>query len=77
MPRDEALSVGHVDRLAGFKVEDDLMFGAVVFENAVDVFGPGEQEQKNKKDGEADQSVNEVEENLAFDNRCPIGNYLG
>lgn len=50
MPGDEFLSVAGVDFLAGFEVEDDLVFGAVVFENTADVFGPGQEEEETDEE---------------------------
>ena len=54
-----------VDGLAGLKVEDHFMLGPMVFENATDVFVAGDGVEENDEDGETDQAIDEVEENLA------------
>ncbi len=46
MPGDELLRILHVDRLAGFEIEDDFVLGAVEFEDAADIFRAREQQQK-------------------------------
>src|SRR5579863_3008249 len=67
MPGDELLRVFHIDRLAGFEVEDDLMLCAVEFEDAADIFRAREQQQEADEDREANHTVDGVEEDLALD----------
>ena len=71
MPGDELLRVLDVHRLAGFEVKDDFVLGAVVFEDAPDVFRAREQEQEADENGQPDHAVDGVEKNLAFERQAP------
>ena len=62
----ERLRVFDVDRLAGFVIEHHFVLGAVILEDAVDVFHARNQEQKRQEDGDADEAVGGVEGDAAF-----------
>ena len=77
MPGDELLRVLHVDRLAGFEIEDHFVLGAVKFEDAADVFRARKQQQEADEDGQADHAIDRVEGDLAFERRRPVAQIFG
>src|ERR1022692_1759740 len=72
MESGERLRVFDVDWFAGFEVEHHLVFGAVILEDAVDVFHPRNQEQKCQENRDADEAIGGVESDAALEHRVPF-----
>ncbi len=56
-----ALSIPHFDRLARLVIEDDLVFRAVVFEDAANVVHPRDQREEGQKDRQSNYAVDQAE----------------
>src|ERR1022692_2192710 len=72
MEGSERLRILHVHRFSGFEVEHHLVLGAVILEDAVDVFHARNHIQKRQEDGDADESIGGIEGDAAFQNRVPF-----
>ncbi len=75
MEGDELLRVFHRHRLAGFEVEDHLVFGAVILEHAENILHARHAVEEAEEESHADQAVHHVHREAAvqrWDHLCQV-----